>query len=58
MNGLHSLSDYHKNEYFCNVLIPSEDTKILEFNQKSDKAPFFYSCRSWIFNRKDWDMLK
>ena len=41
MNGLHSLSDYHKNEYFCNVLIPSEDTKILEFNQKSDKTPFF-----------------
>ena len=27
---------------FCNVVIPSEDTKILEFNQycKSDKAPF------------------
>ena len=28
---------------FCNVLISSEDTKILEFNQycKSYKAPFF-----------------
>ena len=27
---------------FCNVVMPSEDTKILEFNQcqKSDKAPF------------------
>ena len=27
---------------FCNVIMPSEDTKILEFNQyqKSDKAPF------------------
>ena len=36
----------HKNvcEYkdYCNVIIPSEGTKILEFNQyrKSDKAPF------------------
>ena len=27
---------------FCNVTMPSEDTKILEFSQsqKSDKAPF------------------
>ena len=26
----------------CNIIMPSEDTKILEFNQyqKSDKAPF------------------
>ena len=36
----------HKNlckiKDFCNVVMPSEDTKILEFNQyqKSDKAPF------------------
>ena len=31
-----------ENEDFCNVIMPSEDTKILEFNQyqKSDKAPF------------------
>ena len=31
-----------KNKDFCNVIMPSEDTKILEFNQhqKSDKAPF------------------
>ena len=31
-----------KNKYFCNVIMPSEDIKILEFNQyqKSDKAPF------------------
>ena len=29
-------------KYFCNVVMPSEDTKILEFNhyQKPDKAPF------------------
>ena len=32
-----------KNKDFFNVVIPSEDTKILEFNQhqKSDKTPFF-----------------
>ena len=36
----------HKNvckiKDFCNVVMPSEDTKILEFNhyQKFDKAPF------------------
>ena len=31
-----------KAKIFCYVIIPSEDTKILEFNQyqKSDKAPF------------------
>ena len=31
-----------ENKDFCSVIMPSEDTKILEFNQyqKSDKAPF------------------
>ena len=31
-----------ENKGFCNVIMPSEDTKILEFNQyqKPDKAPF------------------
>ena len=30
------------NKDFCNVVMPSEDTKMLQFNQykKSDKAPF------------------
>ena len=30
------------NKDFCNVIMPSEDTKIFKFsqNQKSDKAPF------------------
>ena len=33
--------------------MPSEDIKILEFNQyqKFDKASF---VRYWVFNRKDW----
>ena len=29
-----------ENKDFCNVLMSSEDTKILRFNQKSDKVPF------------------
>ena len=32
----------YKNRDFCNIVMPSEDTNILEFNQnqKSDKVPF------------------
>ena len=51
MNCLHSFRTKSKlesnkkvceNKDFCTVILPSEDTKILEFNhyQKSDKAPF------------------
>ena len=51
LNCLHSFATEKKlesheeeceNKDFCNVIIPSEYTKILEFNQyqKSDKAPF------------------
>ena len=52
LNCLHSLATGNKRESqenvfekkkdFCNTVMPSEDTKILEFNQyqKSDKAPF------------------
>ena len=31
-----------ENKDFCNIILPFEDTEILEFNQyqKSDKAPF------------------
>ena len=31
-----------ENKDFCNIIMPCEDTEILEFNQyqKSDKAPF------------------
>ena len=31
-----------ENKDFCNIIMPPEDTKILEFNQyqKSDKSPF------------------
>ena len=42
------------NKDFCNVIMTSEDTKLLEFNQykKSDKAP----CIIYVhlqYNRKD-----
>ena len=51
LNCLHSFAteskcECHKkvceNKYFCNVVVPSEDTEILEFNhyQKSYKSPF------------------
>ena len=42
-NKLESHKKVCENKDFCNVIMPSEDNKILEFNQyqKSDKAPFF-----------------
>ena len=41
-NKLESHKRVCKNKIFCNIIMLSEDTKILEFNQyqKSDKAPF------------------
>ena len=42
-NKLKSRTIVFENKTFCNVVIPSEDAKILGINQyfKSDKAPFF-----------------
>ena len=41
-NKLKSHIKVCENKYFCNFVMPSKDTKILEFNQyqKSDKTPF------------------
>ena len=41
-NKLESHKKVFENKDFCNVIMPSENTKILEFNQyqESDKAPF------------------
>ena len=41
-NQLESHKKVCENKDFCNVIMPSEDTKILEFDQyqKSHKAPF------------------
>ena len=39
---IESHNDVCENKDFCNTIMSSEDTKILEFNQyiKSDKTPF------------------
>ena len=45
-----------ENKDFCRVIMPSEDTKILEFNQyeKSDKAPFIiYADLEYIIEMID-----
>ena len=45
-NKLKSHNKVFKNNDFFNIVVPSNDTKILEFNQyqKSDKAPFIVSA--------------
>ena len=65
LNCLHSFRtknklELHKkiceNNDFCIVIIPSEDTKILEFNQyrKSNKAPFiFYADLQCLIEKND-----
>ena len=41
-NNLKSHKEACENKDFCSIIMPSQDTKILEFGQyqKSDKAPF------------------
>ena len=60
LNLLHSKLESHKkvceNKAFCNVIMPSEGTKILEYNQyqKSEKAPFvIYADRECIKEKVD-----
>ena len=46
-----------KNKDFCNVIMPSEDTKILKHNwyKKSDKAPFIiYADLEYVIEKIDW----
>ena len=45
-----------ENKDFCNVIMPSKDTKISEFNQyqKSDKAPFIiYTDLKFLIEKID-----
>ena len=45
-----------ENKDFCNVVIPCEDTEILEFNQnqKCDKVPFiFYADLYYLIEKTD-----
>ena len=65
VNSLHSFATENKHEShekvyenkdFCNVVMPSEDNKILQFNQyqKSDKAPFIiYGDLECLIERTD-----
>ena len=46
-----------ENKNFCNIIMLSQNTKILEFNQyhKSDKAPFIiYAYLEFIIKNVDW----
>ena len=55
-NKLESHKKVCENKDFCNVIVPFEDTKLLEFNQyqKSDKAPFsIYLDRECIIEKID-----
>ena len=65
LNCFHSFTTENKcashekvceNKDFCNVIMPSEDTKILEFNQyqKSDEAPFIvYADLEFLIEKFD-----
>ena len=68
LNCLHSFATGKKLEFckkvcenkdFCNVIMPSEDTKILEFHQyqKFDKAPFLI-CENCTFVIEKIDLCK
>ena len=55
-NKLQSDKIVCKNKDFCNIIMPSKDTKILEFNQyqKSEKAPFIiYAALESIIEKID-----
>ena len=54
--NLESYKTVCKNKDSCNIIIPSEDTKILEFNQyqKSDRAPFvIYADLEYLIEKID-----
>ena len=53
-NKLESCKKVRQNKDFCNVIMPSEDTKILEFHnyQKSDKVSFItYTDLEYIIEK-------
>ena len=64
LNCLHSFGTENKreshkvceNKHFCNIVMPSEDTKTLEFNQYQapDKAPFvIYAYLEYLIEKID-----
>ena len=54
-NRLESHEKVCENKKFCNIVMPSEETKILEFNQfqKSDKVPFIYADFECLIEKSD-----
>ena len=55
-NKIESLKSVCENKDFCYVILPSEDTKIWEFNhyQRSSKASFIiYANLEWMIKRID-----
>ena len=55
-NKLESHRRVRENKDFCNIIMLTEDTRILEFNQylKSDKAPFIiYTDLEWLKEKID-----
>ena len=55
-NKPESPKNLYENKDYCNVIMPSEDTKMLELNQyqKSDKAPFtIYADHECIIEKID-----
>ena len=57
--NLNHIKPYVKIKDFCNIIMPSEDTKILGFNQyqKSNKAAFIiYTDLEWLIEKIDeWE---
>ena len=42
-----------ENKDFCNIEMPSQDNKMLEFNKSPNFVKACYLCRSGMFNRTD-----
>ena len=54
--NLNHIKNYVKIKKFCNVIMPSEDTETVEFNQyqKYHKGPFIiYADLQWIIEKID-----
>ena len=56
MSSKNKLEKVCENKYFCKVVMPSEDTKILKFKEyrKSDKAPFIIYADLESFEKDCW----
>ena len=56
-NNFQSHEIVYENKDFCNIIMPSEDTKILKFNQDQNLIKHHsLFMRSWVYNWKHWWM--